>query len=507
MAADLVTIVVVSLYFIGMLAIGAWASKKIKNTEDYLVAGRSLGFWVFVLLMIGTVCSGMSLLGVSGLGYKAGWPTIWEQIFVPLSIGFCVIFFGVKLHNVAKTSGYMTVQDYLAHRYESPVALRSLAAVAGIIVSMIYLVGQYTAIAIVLMWLFAIPLWLALIIATLVTMVYTAIGGLYAVAWASLIQSIILIVGVIIMAPIIIFYAGGFTHVNEVMASINPNLVMPWNPSGAFAVPYIFSFAILLMVGLACAPHVINNVLSIKDVKFFKWAPLAAFLIYGAAMFLLKFTGFAGITMVKEGIFALPAVTNAQDYVILYGIQYSIPNIAFWGIFAVIVLAAVMSTTDRLMLTIGAMVSWDLYKKVLRPDAPDKNVLLLSKIVVVLSAISTMILAINPPDMLAILIWMGIGVMLSTFAVPLLAGMYWRGATRQGALAAMSLGLVTALIFGFLNYFKVVFAGVNFATIPLHFSFYSFVIAIIAMIVVSIATKKTTEKILDETQTGWYISK
>ena len=507
MAADLITIAVVSLYFLGMLAIGIWASKKIKNTEDYLVAGRSLGFWVFVLLMIGTVCSGMSLLGVSGLGYKVGWPTIWEQIFVPLSIGFCVIFFGVKLHNVAKTSGYMTVQDYLAHRYESPIALRSLAAVAGIIVSLIYLVGQYTAIAIVLMWLFAIPLWLALVIATLVTMVYTAIGGLYAVAWASLIQSIILIVGVIIMAPIIIFYAGGFTHVNEVMASINPNLVMPWNPSGAFAVPYIFSFAILLMVGLACAPHVINNVLSIKDVKFFKWAPLAAFLIYGAAMFLLKFTGFAGITMVKEGIFALPKVANAQDYVILYGIQYSLPNIAFWGIFAVIVLAAVMSTTDRLMLTIGAMVSWDLYKKVLKPDAPDKNVLLLSKIVVVLSAISTMILAINPPEMLAILIWMGIGVMLSTFAVPLLAGMYWRGATRQGALAAMSLGLVTALVFGFLNYFKVVFDGVDFAKIPLHFSFYSFVIAIIAMIVVSMVTKKTTEKILDETQTGWYISK
>jgi Na+/proline symporter len=317
MAADLVTIGVVSLYFLGMLAIGAWASKKIKNTEDYLVAGRSLGFWVFILLMIGTVCSGMSLLGVSGLGYKVGWPTIWEQIFVPLSIGFCVIFFGVKLHNVAKTSGYMTVQDYLAHRYESPIILRSLAAVAGIIVSLIYLVGQYTAITIVLMWLFEIPLWLALLIASLVTMVYTAIGGLYAVAWASLIQSVILIVGVIVMAPIIISYAGGFEHVNEVMASINPNLVLPWMSNGAFAVPYIFSFAILLMIGLTCAPHVINNVLSIKDVKFFKWAPLAAFLIYDAAMFLLKFTGFAGITMVKEGFFTLPKVVNAQDYVIL----------------------------------------------------------------------------------------------------------------------------------------------------------------------------------------------
>jgi len=505
--ADIYTIVIVSLYFLGMIGIGVWASKKIKTTEDYLVAGRSLSFWVFVLLMIGTVCSGMSLLGVSGLGYKAGWPTIWEQIFVPLSIGICVIFFGVKLHNVARSAGYVTVQDYLAHRYESPTALRSLSATAGIIVSLIYLVGQYTAISIVLIWLFQIPLWLALLIATIVTMAYTAIGGLYAVAWASLIQSIILIVGVLVMAPLIIWYAGGFTHVNEYMATINPNLVMPWNPAGAFAPPYVISFALLLGLGLACAPHVINNVLAIKDVKYFKWAPLVAFLLYGAVIFLLKFAGFAGLVMVKEGMFTLPNVSNAQDFIILYGIQSSLPIMALWAIFAVIVLAAVMSTTDRLMLTIGAMFSWDIYKKVLRPDADDKSVLLLSKIVVVISALGTMVLAINPPDMLAILIWMGIGIMLATFAVPLLAGLYWRGATRQGALASMSLGLIFALVFGFLNYFKVNTLGIDFAQIPLHFSFYAFIVSVLAMIIVSLLTKKNSEKVLDETMTGWYIQK
>jgi Na+/proline symporter len=504
---DFVTVILVTLYFLAMLGIGVWASKKIKNTEDYLVAGRSLGFWVFVLLMIGTVASGMSLLGVSGLGFKAGWPTIWEQIFVPLSIGFCIIFFGVKLHNVAKTAGYVTVQDYLAHRYESPVALRTLSAIAGVIVSLIYLVGQYTAIAIVLMWLFQIPLWLALVIATLVTTVYTAIGGLYAVAWASLFQSAILIIGVLVMAPIIIFYAGGFTHVNTFLANVNPNLVMPWMPTGAFTPAYIVSFAILLMVGLACAPHVINNVLAIKDVKYFKWAPLVAFVIYGIVMFLLKFTGFAGAVMVKEGVFTLPNVPNAGDFVILYGIQYALPVMALWAIFAVIVLAAVMSTTDRLMLTIGAMCSWDIYKKVLKPDADDKTVLLLSKIIVVLSALFTMVLAINPPEMLAILIWMGIGVMLSTFAIPLLAGLYWRGATREGALAAMALGLVSSLTFGMLNYVKAAVLGMDFGKIPLHFSAYSFIIAILAMIIVSLLTKKTDSKVLEETQTGWYISR
>jgi SSS family solute:Na+ symporter len=409
---------------------------------------------------------------------------------------------------VAKTAGYITVQDYLAHRYESPTALRTLSAVAGIIVSLIYLVGQYTAISMVLIWLFQIPLWLALLIATLITMAYTAIGGLYAVAWASLVQSVTLIIGVLVMAPIIIWKAGGFTHVNEFVATVNPNLVMPWNPTGAFAPPYVISFALLLGLGLACAPHVINNVLAIKDVKYFKWSPLIAFVLYGAVIFLLKFAGFAGLEMVKEGLFVLPTtVPNPQDYVILYGIQYAMPMMAIWAIFAVIVLAAVMSTTDRLMLTIGAMFSWDIYKKVLKPDADDASVLLLSKIVVVVSAFATMIIAINPPEMLAILIWMGIGTMLATFAVPLLAGLYWRGATREGALASMSLGLIAALVFGFLNYFKVKAMGIDFAVIPLHFSAYAFVISVIAMILVSLLTKKTATKILDETQTGWYISK
>jgi SSS family solute:Na+ symporter len=65
--ADGATIGIVVIYCLAMIGIGGWASRKIKNTEDYLVAGRSLGFWVFVLLMIGTVCSGMSLLESPGL--------------------------------------------------------------------------------------------------------------------------------------------------------------------------------------------------------------------------------------------------------------------------------------------------------------------------------------------------------------------------------------------------------------------------------------------------------
>jgi len=187
---DPVAAALVALYFILMVGIGIWASKKINTMSDYVVAGRSLNFWVFTMLMIGYVCSGMSLLGVSGLGYRFAWPTIWEQLAVPLSIAFCIIFFGVKMHTVAKKSGYITVQDYLAHRFESEKSLRGMSALAGIVVSMIYLAGQYTAISIVLMWLFGLPHWIALLIGAAIVTVYTVIGGLYAVSWTTLVQGL-----------------------------------------------------------------------------------------------------------------------------------------------------------------------------------------------------------------------------------------------------------------------------------------------------------------------------
>ncbi|MFA5416238.1 MAG: sodium:solute symporter family protein [Methanoregula sp.] len=499
---DPVAAILVVIYCIAMIAIGVWASKKIQNMSDYVVAGRSLDFWVFTLLMIGSVCSGMSLLGVSGLGYKFAWPTIWEQLAVPLSIAFCIIFFGVKMHTVAKKSGYMTVQDYLAHRFESQKSLRGMSAAAGIVVSMIYLAGQYTAISIVLMWLFGFPHWLALIIGAAIVTAYTVIGGLYAVAWTTLVQGLILIIGVLIMAPIVIMAAGGFTNINEVMAAVNPSNVDPWvtGASAVFTPDYIISFALLLTIGLACAPHVINNILCAKDVKYFKWAPLIAFVLYAVVMFLLKFAGFAGIVLVNNGTLVLPNVPNASDFIFVYGVQSALPSMLLWGIFAVIVLAAVMSTTDRLMLTIGTYFSWDIYKKILKPGAPDKQVLLVSQISVFVAAVVTLILAISPPDMLVWLIWAGIGIMFATFAVPLLAGLYWRRATREGALVSMALGLIASLVFGGISYFKL-------AKLPMHFSFYAFVIAVVAMIVVSLLTKQTNEKVLDETMTGWYIRK
>ena len=498
--ASILTTSLVVLYFLVILAIGAWASKKVKNSEDYIVAGRSLGFWFFVILIISSATSGMSILGVAGLGYTAGWPSIWEQIFVPLTTAICILFYGTKLHKISEKMGYMTVQDYFANRFYSPRLMRALSGLAVVVTSGIYLVGQYTAISIVLVWLFGITHTEALLIAGIIVLLYVVLGGLYAVAWVNLIQGVFIIAGVLIVSPFVINAAGGFTHINTVLASIDPNMVNLAYPQAhppyagyAFMTPlYLVSFFFLLAIGLGSAPHIINNVLAVKKDKYFKFAPFAAFGIYVVIMYLIKIVGFGARVMVADGVMKVPYA----DYSFVAAVNQSLPTF-IWPLFAVIVLSAVMSTTDRLMLTIGSSVSWDIYKNLINPKAKDKTIMNLSRAVVVIAAVFTLYMAITPPQLLALLIWMGIGIMLSTFVMPLLAGLYWKRATREGAIASMAVGFSTSIAFGFVHQFIM--------KLPMHFSMYSFVLAVITMVVVSLVTKNPPEKVLKETLTGPFI--
>ena len=503
---DFIGTAIIILYLVGLVAIGALASRKIKTSEDFLVAGRNLGFWTFTLLIVASICSGMTILGVSGLGYTTGWPSIWEQIFVPLSAAVCILFFGTKIHAVAAKTGYVTVQDYLAHRFYSPKGIRVTSAFIGTVISLIYLVGQYVSISIVLSWLFKIPYQWALVIGAIIVMGYTILGGLYAIGTASLIQGILILAGVLIVAPFVISAAGGLTNVNTVLASIDVNMTHLWYPQMnppyakyAFLTPmYLVSFFFLLTFGLAAAPHVVNNIMAARDHKFYKWAPLAAFVIYAVIMYLCKITGFASRSMVQEGMIALPtAVSNPPDYSFIVASEYVFPSF-FAPVVAIIVLSAVMSTTDRLMLTIGSYVSWDIYKQFINKDASEKTITLLSRIAILVSTVFTLYLAwAKPPELLAFLIWMAIGVMLACFVTPLFAGLYWRRATREGALASMIVGLIAVSA---ISYY-----GKYMASLPMHPSMYAFVLSVATMIIVSLLTKKPSEKILDETMTGFYI--
>ena len=232
------------------------------------------------MLLIASMMSGMTVLGSSGLGYLAGWPSMWEAVFVCLSIPVLMIFFGNKIHRISSKFKYNTMQDYLAHRYDSPVAVRTVSAIAGIIMSFIYLVGQFRAISIVLGWLLGLDHFWSLLIATIIVTVYVFLGGLFAVARIALYQGLALFVGVLTLVPLVVSKAGGLAHINQNLALVNPNLVAVAFPqvhptaSDAFLTPlFLLSFFFLLSFGLATAPHALNNVLTARKNEYYRWGP------------------------------------------------------------------------------------------------------------------------------------------------------------------------------------------------------------------------------------------
>ena len=106
-----VTIAGIVIYFGFLIVMGIISARKIKSASDFIVAGRAISFFVFVLLMMGSTASGGTTLGVPALGFVGGWPTFWEQFFLPLSCCVCLILFGVKLNRLAVERNYLTVED------------------------------------------------------------------------------------------------------------------------------------------------------------------------------------------------------------------------------------------------------------------------------------------------------------------------------------------------------------------------------------------------------------
>ncbi len=490
------------LYFGMLLLIGFWAARKIQNFDSYLVADRNLGFWVFTILMVASMASGMALLGAAGLSYVSGWPSICDQVFVPCSLVVVLCIFGPKLHRIARRHNYLTLQDYFAHRFESPRMVRGVSGLAVVIISLIYLVGQYTAIGITLQRILGVSYPVGLLIGAVLVTIYVFLGGLYAVSWTTLLQGSILVVGVLAVGPLIVSRAGGLTEINRVLASIdplmlhaaNPQQYPPASPEMFFTPVFIVSFGIMVCLGLSCAPHVINNVLAARRNSYFRWAPLVAFVIMSAFHHVVKWVGLAARSMAHEGRLFLPeGVSNPTDYTFIVATE-KLTGPALQSFFAVLVLAAVMSTTDRLLLTIGGSCSWDLYRNLLKPEAPNRRIMWISRISVIAAAAISLVLALYPAELLAWLIWMGIGIMLAVFAAPLIGGLFWKRANGAGALAAMLVGLLSAPVFGYIDQFV--------TKLPVHFSFVPFILAVFALAVFSLAGKRPSPGIINQTDTG-----
>lgn len=483
MQGSVVTNVVFILYFVILLSLGYIAHSKMKKSdnfsEEYWVGGRSFGPWLVAFTWATSWTSGGSFIGTPAIYYTYGWTALlWQAGAGVLGI-IGIIAIGRRVSSIAAEANCMTLPDLFVDRYESN-SMGVLAALIIIIFGISYMVSQYIAAARILEVIAGIPYVIGIIIFALVVGLYTSFGGLRGVAYTNIFQGAIMVVGSIIISIIMLVKAGGLSEITKTLMSQDPNLVLPPGPDNWLPLPSAISMFFVLGVAVMAQPHVVTRLFSVKDVDSVKKSGVLVTVItfiWFNCLFISSIAGKSLIpnTPVPDQIF--PTIVVKYSSTIFAGIMLSAP------------FAAVMSTVSSLLLSTSSSIVRDIYQKNIIKDA-EYNELKMKKVNYITTAIVSlvvMILSLNPPAFLQAIVIFAISGFAASFTIPIVMGLFWKGATKAGGISSMISGFLTLLV---LYVFKI--------PDPLGFNplIWGLIVSFIVMVVVSNMTKKSSPEIM-----------
>ncbi len=424
----LVERVLVLLYLGACIGIGVYASRRVLTSRDeYWVAGRRIGTAVNTMAIMASLASGGSIIGVMGLAYSIGIPTTLA-LFAGAVIGFP--FASILVARQLRNFGRYTITDFLSFRFPSPV-VRLLVPTLIVVAFTAYIVAQLKAAGITANALLGVPYDTALVIATLVFVTYVSIGGMIAITWTDVVQGVLMLIVVIGTAVAVVWRVGSPLELMRQATRAAPELGQLADRDIGSSIGYFVIWATAVPV----IPHIVMRVFTAKDARSAQLSLNLAMLAYSAMILA------AVLAIVPVGKLAFPDLADA-DRVFLRVIQLEFPAV-IRGLAVAAVLAAVMSTTDALLLACSSAIAHDLLGGVLRQRASDRTL----AAVRVATAWGVGILALggalSPPELLTRFYTAGIGLLSAGLFVPTVAGLWWKPANRAGGVASLVAGAGT----------------------------------------------------------------
>ena len=433
----LLTLVIV--YLLVTIAIGLWAARRVKNTADFAIAGRHLPLVMIVTTTFATWFGSETVLGIPAKFVEGGLGGVVED---PFGAGTCLIlvglFFAAKLYRMT----LLTISDYYRERYG-----RTVEVICSLIIILSYLgwvSAQVTALGLVFNLLSggAIGVPLGMVIGTASILAYTLFGGMWSVAVTDFIQMIILVVGLAVIAVFAADMAGGADKVIALASSKELFKFLP-EPSADQIILFIAA-AITMMFGSIPQQDVFQRVMSAKDVKAATRGP-----VIGGACYILF--AFVPMFLVTSALIIMPeqaSVLIKEDpqkvlpTLVLEKMPF-VMQVLFFGA----LLSALKSTASATLLAPSVTFVENIWRQFF-PRVSDRRELFTMRLAVLIFSVCVCAYAIalqGTPiyDMVS----GAYQVTLVGAFVPLVAGLYWRRATTQGAIFSIVLGILTWLLF------------------------------------------------------------
>ena len=495
----IIMIVTIAVYLLAMVVIGAVYSKKNESTDDFYLGGRKLGPLVTAMSAEASDMSSWLLMGLPGVALVYGLAEAsWTAI--GLGIGTWVNWFIVakRIRTYSQKLDAVTIPEFFSKRFGDKKNILSLIAGLVILVFFVpYTASGFNACGTLFSSLFGVDYFTAMVVSAIVIVAYTTLGGFLAASTTDLIQSIVMTVALVVVVGFGINYAGGW---DNVVANANSmpgflELFNTYDPAINASTPYnALTVASTLAWGLGYfgMPHILLRFMAIGDKDKLKTSRRIATVWVFISMAIAILIGVIGSAAVKNGTIALD---NANSQRIIIEIAKLISsNGAILAIVAGVILAgilaATMSTSDSQLLAASSAVSENIVKEFLGKNLSQKTSMLVARLTVIVIAIVGVIWAKDEGSVFEIVsfAWAGFG---AAFGPVVLFALFWKRTTKWGALAGMVSGGVMIFVW------KYVIAKLG-GVFAIYELLPAFIIASIAIVVVSLLTKAPEKEIVDD---------
>jgi solute:Na+ symporter, SSS family len=456
---QLLDFVVLALYFAVMIGAGYWGLRRARSADDYLVAGRRLGPFMYIGCLAAVVLGGASTIGGVALGYDYGISGMWLVFW----IGMGVIALGVLMSSRLSRLGVYTVSEMLENRYGA--ASRLISAI--IIAAYALMIAVTSTIAIGTVFNVVLPLSssLAILVAGGLVVAYSVAGGMWSITLTDIIQFCIMTVGIFfLLVPLSISAAGGLSAMQEALpASYFDITAIGWQT--------IFTYFLLFFFGLMIGQDIWQRVFTARSPEIARWGSVAA----GVYCLLYALAGALVGTAARVILPDLGSSDNAFARITTEALPVGIT-----GLVLAAALAAVMSTASAGLLASSTLLANDVYAGFI--SRGDHNKVLVSRVTTLLVGIVVLVISLIVSDVVGALT-VAYDLLSGALFVPIVGALFWRRATAAGALASMAAGSVVVVIFMVLD-------GL-FANTPI---IWGMLASLVVFVVVSLLTPRPSEE-------------
>lgn len=491
-------------YLLLMICIGAFYSKKNNSSEDYFLGGRKLGGFVAALSAQASDMSGWLLMGLPGAIYLVGvggdgWCAL--GLFIGTALNWLVVSTRLRRYTI-RANNSVTLPSYFQNRFhDDKRILMTASSITIVIFFLVYCASALAAGGQLFESIFGVDYKIALTIGAAVILVYTFLGGFFAVCVTDFIQGTLMLVALLAVPIVALFImkANG----TDIAAGLAANTL----PATTEDFVNIFRYKdgsntiINIISGLGWGlgyfgmPHILVRFMAVRDEKELRKSKAVAISWVALSLFFACFIGVIGRAYLTPD--ALVASGSERVFIEmikkLFIEDIRIPFIA--GLFLCGILAAIMSTADSQLLVSASSVAEDIYKGLIDRKADSKKVLRVSRITVFAVALLAYIIALNPNNTIMGLVsnaWAGLG---AAFGPLVLLSLFWKRCNFQGALAGIVTGALTVIIW---EYIPLVSGQTLGSATGLYSLVVGFALSLLAIVLVSLCTKAPDDDILKE---------